>query len=132
MKMTKYIFGFLIIFMIITFTDINLGLNQKENYKKMELTYTDIFTMTPKIFPKDIENNCDKFSFKVLSTQEMVTLLGGCSGSGTCQDYPHTCPSGCSYFNARKCYGTVGDCVNDWWVLLCRCGSSYYYTSGCY
>ncbi len=128
MKIRNFIFVF---FLIIAFMDINLGLNQKENYKKMNFTYTDIFTMTSKILQKDIENNCDKFSFKVLSTQEMVTLLGGCSGSGNCEDFPHSCSPSCTHTYATTCDGTVGDCVDDGWVPLCRCGSSYIWTAGC-
>ncbi|MFC1508705.1 TIGR04149 family rSAM-modified RiPP [Candidatus Omnitrophota bacterium] len=65
----------------------------------------------------------------IISTQEMSDIIGGCGG--TCKNYVHSCDSLCTHFNADKCNGTTGNCINDNDVLICDCPAYYDFTFGC-
>ena len=66
-----------------------------------------------------------------MPVQLMVSLVGGCSGGGSCEDYPHACGSGCTHHSLDKCDGGSGNCVNEYWGILCRCGVYYYWSKAC-
>lgn len=104
-----------------------MSIKQKE---KNELI-NDINTDNVLIIKDDIKSNYNFSLIELMSAQEMETCIGGCSGGGTCEDYPHTCGDGCTHLYANVCSGGVGNCENSLWVMLCRCGSSYTFTKGC-
>ncbi len=111
--------------------DSNIDFKQERENEQVNDVYAETLSMTAFTFQENIRNYCNDPSFEVMSMQEMVNLLGGCAGSGICYGYSHSCPSNCTYLSARKCSGISGNCVNEYYVPLCRCDWGYYWTKGC-
>ncbi|MCE5250501.1 hypothetical protein LLG96_09820 [bacterium] len=77
-----------------------------------------------------IENTLNTENIQVISMEDMSMTIGGCSG-GTCSNNSHSCPSGCTHYDADKCSGIIGSCVNDCWSILCSCPGYYTMDNGC-
>ena len=131
MKILKYIWGFCLVFLVtVMWTGIHPSLKQKKNYQLYEGNSNSTF-MNSITIQENIENHCNFSSTKVMSAEEIKALLGGCGDGGECRDYNSDCDTGCRTFSASKCSGSVGDCSNDYWVVICRCVSGYVFISGC-
>ena len=111
-------------------TDIHPSLNQEKNYKLNEGNSNTVL-MTVITIQENIENHCNFSSMKVMSADEMNALLGGCGSGGTCEDYDCYCGTGCTTLSGLQCSGSVGNCINNYFIPVCKCGSDYVFIKGC-
>jgi len=76
-------------------------------------------------------NTLSQETYEILSISEMSILIGGCSSTnGSCLEYYHTCPDGCTHLRAKTCQGSLGTCYETGFSIVCRC-DGYIFVKGC-
>jgi hypothetical protein len=76
-----------------------------------------------------INNSINKL--EIISKVEMVKMVGGCGGGGTCAYVFHSCDIGCTSHSVKTCNSGSGNCSNSVYSVSCVCTAYYNVIVGC-